>query len=246
MRCKYCGRRLREGERCGCRSQRQPRMEYQNQPGSRQQDPYGNRNSYGNRDPYGNAGRASSGRKNSKAAARKRRKKRIRRFFVTLIVICLLAVLGMLGYRWLQDNGNTVLSKIPFLQNLTGKIHTSGTIAQNVGETTVWSDEPVVKAEHSAEIARIREQYEAGRIDYGGVKKNLGRMDTSVMSETDLQSCRELAARVEQELRDMVAGYVNSGSYSEARELLSRMSQTLPGDSVVGELISQYGGQIGM
>lgn len=206
MRCKYCGRRLREGERCGCRSQRQ----------------------------------------NSKAAARRRRKRRIRRFFVTLILICLLAVLGMLGYRWFLDNGNTVLSKIPFLQNLTGKIHTSGTIAQNVGETTVWNDEPVVKAEHSAEIARIREQYEAGRIDYGGVKKNLGRMDTAAMSETDLQSYRELSAQVEQDLRDTVGGYVSSGSYSEARELLNRMSQTLPGDSVVGELIGQYGAQIGM
>ncbi len=206
MRCKYCGRRLREGERCGCRSQN----------------------------------------KNSRAAARRRRKRRIRRFFVTLILICLLAVLGMLGYRWFLDNGNTVLSKIPFLQNLTGKIHTSGTIAQNVGETTVWNDEPVVKAEHSAEIARIREQYEAGRIDYGGVKKNLGRLDTSSMSETDLQSYRELSAQVEQDLRDTVGGYVSSGSYSEARELLNRMSQTLPGDSVVGELIGQYGGQIGM
>lgn len=232
MYCRYCGRKLKEGERCRCQYQKR----------SRQQDPYARQNTY--QQPQSKR----SAKEAAKAAKRRRRKRRFRKFVLTLILLALLIVLGLLGFRWLEDHKETVLSWLPFTQESTqGEIlKPTGTIAQNVGETTAWTDAPVAEDDHAAEIARIKTQYEEGRIDYGGVKKNLGRMDTTMMLESDLASYQNLAAQAEQDLRDTLSGYITNGYYSEAYALLNRMNQTVPGDAVVAELISLYGAQIGM
>lgn len=265
MRCKYCGKKLREGERCRCQSSRtrqtssrQMRGQYADQ-GSRQgrgqyvdQRMYANQGGYQDPYMYQNPYKPQS-KKSAKAAAkaakRRRRKRRIRKFFLTLLLLVLLGVLGFFGYRWFMDNKDMVMSMLPFGQQKTTEaqvLEPTGTIAQNVGETTDWTDTPVEKDDNAAEIARIKEQYEAGRIDYGGVMKNLSRLDMTTMSEADQVSYQNLAALAAQGLRDTVNSYVNNGYYSEAYALLNRMNQTIPGDSVVTELINTYGAQIGM
>lgn len=227
MRCKYCGKRIREGERCSCRNQRSGQT-----AGRQMQNPYQTRNK-----------RAAM-----KAAKRRRRKRRIRRFFLTVLLLILLGVLGLFGYQWFEQNKDTVLSMLPFMQKTeqSGGAEATALLAENVGETTAWTDSPVEKEDHADEIARIKEQYQAGRIDYGGVMKNLSRLDMVTMSEVDQVSYQNLAAQAAQDLRDTVSSYIDNGYYSEASALLSRLNQTIPGDTVVAELISLYASQIGM
>ena len=265
MRCKYCGKRLREGERCSCRSQRSrqmrspyaeqdPRMmqsqyrnqgQYMNQGQRRSGDPYMYQNPY--QAPYPPQSKKAA-KAAAKAAKRRRRRRRIKKFLLTVFILVLLGVLGFFGYHWFKENKDTVLSMLPFMQKTTEAevLEPTGTIMENVGETTAWTDAPVVEESHAEEINRIKEQYEAGRIDYGGVMKNLGRLDMVTMTETDQVSYQNLAAQAAQDLRDMVNEYINTGYYSEAHALLSRLNQTVPGDTVVAELISSYAAQIGL
>lgn len=184
----------------------------------------------------------------AKAAKRRRRKRRIKRFFLTLFVLVVLGLLGLFGYRWFMQNKEMVLSYLPFVQQMGEKTEdtVNGVIAKNVGETTAWTDSPVAEDGQGEEIARIKEQYQSGRIDYGGVMKNLNRLDMAVMSEEDQVSYQNLTAQAAQDLRDTVTGYIDNGYYAEVSALLNRLNQTVPGDTVVAELISMYAAQIGM
>lgn len=184
----------------------------------------------------------------AKAAKRRRRKKRIMKFFLTIFLVVLLGTLGLFGYRWFTQNKEMVLSWLPFVQQMAGVMNdtTTDLLTQNVGETTAWTDAPVAEEGHADEIARIKEQYQTGRIDYGGVMRSLNKLDMVTMSETDQVSYQNLTALAAQDLRDTVAGYIDSGYYAEASALLSRLNQTIPGDTVVAELISMYAAQIGM
>lgn len=174
--------------------------------------------------------------------ARGRRRKRRRRrsawgiIFLVLLVI-LLVLLGILAY-WVLSDQEVSLPKIPFVQ---GQSSGSGQSA-----STNWDEQPTVADNSEDEIQRLKQQYEAGRIDYGGVKKGLARIDQSTLQEAALEAYQDLNAKAEEDFSNTVDRYMNEGYYSEAYALLNRMGATLPDDEVTWSLIEQYQAALGM
>lgn len=173
--------------------------------------------------------------------ARGRRRKRRRRsawsIIFPVLLIILLALLGFLAY-WVLSEQEISLPKIPFAQG-----RTSGS-GQSV--STNWDEQPTVADNSEDEIQRLKDQYEAGRIDYGGVKKGLARIDTSTLGQAELEAYQDLNTKVEQDFNNTVSNYMDEGYYSEAYALLNRMNATLPDDEVTWSLINQYQDVLGM
>lgn len=175
------------------------------------------------------------------ARGRKRGRRKKRRsvwsvIFPVLLLILLL-LLGIIAF-WVMSGQEGGAPKIPILQNQSS--------ADGKGTSSNWNETPVSTENSADEIARLKEQYETGRIDYGGVKKGLARLDAGTLGESDLQAYQNLSAQAEQDFSDTVAGYISQGYYSEAAALLNRISATLPGDEVTASLISQYQAELGM
>ncbi len=174
--------------------------------------------------------------------ARRRRQKRRKRRSIwsvifPLLLIILLVFLGAIAY-WVLSGQDVSVGRLPLpaVQDILG----GNTQEETTGGQTVSSEDA------AEEIAQLAEQYEAGRIDYGGVKRGLARISTEALGESEMEAYQSLSAQAEQDFRDAVAGYISGGNYSEASALLSRMRATLPDDEVTQSLISQYQAELGL
>lgn len=106
-------------------------------------------------------------------------------------------------------------------------------------QTGVIPETVETEAENSV-VAKLKEDYDAGTLDYVQLKKELAGIDAANLSETDAQMGFELQLQAENELTKQIELLVSESKYMEAFSMLAAISEALPEDMLVAELKKKY------
>lgn len=106
-------------------------------------------------------------------------------------------------------------------------------------ETTDISEESE-EISTKSEVEEWKNKYEAGNLDYIGVKQMMEEIEVAELEGKDVDIFLELQQKVEQDLENNIEDKVEKGEYAEAYTLLAKILEGLPNDKKTIELQEKY------
>lgn len=245
MFCRYCGKKLEDGEVCNCRSAKQIQPPGQTQPPNGQ--PVNLQKDAGQQTPpvppsYGSGannygGSSYNGGANDYDDIGQNKKKSHKGLIIGLIIggAVLVAAAASAAVIILY-NGNR---KPPKNQNSAAIETQSGNEDETQPETSKES-ESVPETKKDSEVLKLKSDYEAGVIDYAQVKQALNSMDADKISEEDADAVISLQEKAEADLTKKIEGLVKDGKYMEAFKMLTQLQEKVPEDKLISDLKEKY------
>ena len=230
MFCRYCGKELKDGEVCSCRTAKQiqtPGQTSGQTPGQMPQTNAGWQSAPV--PPVYNGGSYDDGSQN--------KKKSHKGLIIGLIIGgAVLVAAAASAAVILIYNGN---HKVP--KNQQGIVTETKSDDQDIRETETSKDrETVPQTKKNSEIEKLKTDYEAGTMDYAQVKQALNNLDADKISEEDTDTVIALQEKAEADLTKKIEGLIKESNYMETFKTLTQMQEKVPDDKLISELKEKY------
>lgn len=251
MFCKYCGKKLDEGELCQCPKARQLRQSQhipQNQMEAPQLKPINRQeqwqkqrqeqwqDNYQSRPPQVQPpapGHGSDGYSNGNNGNKKSHKGLIIGLIIAGVVLVAAAAAAVVILLHGRDKKTTPRED--------AKVQSESVDSEVSGESESESKpESESEAQKDSAIAKLKKDYEDGKADYVQVKKSLNALDADSISASDADLVIVLQDKIGADLKGKIDALVKESKYTEAFSTMTAILEKLPEDKLTTDLKDKY------